>query len=144
MINKVLAIILYMSGLFDSKIIVKKVVWRKNTNKGGEAFINPRWGLYIYIYIYILWGFDLHGESVLPCWVRTAVVVILSSSIIEILLLLLLTIIIIDSGGIKYAYKLMFGDDSPKLRFGRTTYIYIYIYIYTHRYVYIYIYIYAY
>ena len=30
MINKVLAIILYMSGLFDSKLIVKKVAWRKN------------------------------------------------------------------------------------------------------------------
>ena len=52
MINKVLAIILYMSGLFDSKSIVKEVVWRKTTNKGG-VFINPRWGLYIYIYIYI-------------------------------------------------------------------------------------------
>ena len=44
MMNKVLAIILYMSGLFDSKSIVKEVVWRKTTNKGG-AFINPRWGL---------------------------------------------------------------------------------------------------
>ena len=25
----------------------------EKTNKGGGAFINPRWGLYIYIYIYI-------------------------------------------------------------------------------------------
>ena len=30
MINKVLATILYISGLFDSKSIVKEVVWRKN------------------------------------------------------------------------------------------------------------------
>ena len=45
MINKVLAIILYISGLFDSKSIVKEVVWRKQQNKGG-AFINPRWGLF--------------------------------------------------------------------------------------------------
>ena len=44
MINKVLAIFLYVSGLVDSKSIVKEVVWRKNKNKGG-AFINPRWRL---------------------------------------------------------------------------------------------------
>ena len=50
MINKVLAIFLYISGFVDSKSIVKQVVWRKKTNKGGEAFINPRWGYYIYIY----------------------------------------------------------------------------------------------
>ena len=37
-INKVLAIILYMSGLFDSKSIVKEVVWRKNKNKGGGVY----------------------------------------------------------------------------------------------------------
>ena len=53
MINKVLAIIVYVSGLFDSKSIVKEVVWRKTKNKGGGAFIDPRRGLYIYIYIYI-------------------------------------------------------------------------------------------
>ena len=29
-INKVVAIILYISGLFDSKSIVKEVVWRKH------------------------------------------------------------------------------------------------------------------
>ena len=52
MINKVLAIIVYISDLFDSKSIVKEVVWRKTTIRGG-AFINPRWRLYIYIYIYI-------------------------------------------------------------------------------------------
>ena len=41
-----------MSGLFDSKWIVKKIVLREKQNKG--AFINPRWGLHnIYIYIYI-------------------------------------------------------------------------------------------
>ena len=34
MVNKVLAIILYTFGLFDSKSIVKEVVWRKTTNKG--------------------------------------------------------------------------------------------------------------
>ena len=44
MINKVLAIILYTSGLFDSKSIVKEVVWRNNKIRGG-AFINPRWRL---------------------------------------------------------------------------------------------------
>ena len=38
MINKVLAIIVYMSGLFDSKSIVKEVVWRKTTNKGGGVY----------------------------------------------------------------------------------------------------------
>ena len=38
-INKVLAIIVYISGLFDSKWIVKKVVWRKQTNKGGRLLI---------------------------------------------------------------------------------------------------------
>ena len=38
MINKVLAIILYISGLFDSKSIVKEVVWRKTTNKGGGVY----------------------------------------------------------------------------------------------------------
>ena len=38
MINKVLAIIVYVSGLFDSKLIVKKVVWRKNKNKGGGVY----------------------------------------------------------------------------------------------------------
>ena len=38
MINKVLAIILYMSGLFDSKSIVQEVVWRKTTNKGGGVY----------------------------------------------------------------------------------------------------------
>ena len=43
-INKVLARISYMSGLFDSKLLVKQVVWRK-TNIRGVAFINPRWGL---------------------------------------------------------------------------------------------------
>ena len=47
MINKVLAIILYISDLVDSKSIVKRVVRRKNTNKGGGAVINPRWRLYI-------------------------------------------------------------------------------------------------
>ena len=53
MINKVLAIIVYMSGLFDSKLIVKKVVWRKNTNKGGGLLIQGGGYTYIYIYIYI-------------------------------------------------------------------------------------------
>ena len=52
MMNKVLAIILYISGLFDSKWIVKQVVWRKNKIRGG-AFINSKVGIiYIYIYIY--------------------------------------------------------------------------------------------
>ena len=52
MINKVLAIILYISGLVDSKLIVKKVVWRKNTNKGGGRLL-IQGGDYIYIYMYI-------------------------------------------------------------------------------------------
>ena len=51
-INKVLARIKYISGLFDSKSIVKKVVFRENKNKGGGPFTNPRWGIYIHIYIY--------------------------------------------------------------------------------------------
>ena len=51
MINKVLATILYMSGLFDSKSIVKEVVWRKNKIRGGRLLIQG--GDYIYIYIYI-------------------------------------------------------------------------------------------
>ena len=50
-INKVLAIIQYISGLFDSQLIVKQVVFRGKQHKGG--FINPRWRLYIYIYIYV-------------------------------------------------------------------------------------------
>ena len=53
MINKVLAIILYISGLFDSKPIVKEVVWRKNTNKGGGHLL-IQGGDYIYIYIMCL------------------------------------------------------------------------------------------
>ena len=52
MINQVLAIILYISGLFDCKSIVKEVVWRKTTNKGGEAYL-IQGGDYIYIYIYM-------------------------------------------------------------------------------------------
>ena len=32
------AIILYISGLFDSKSIVKEVVWRRTTNKGGGVY----------------------------------------------------------------------------------------------------------
>ena len=51
MINKVLATILYISGLFDSKSIVKEVVWRKQTNKGGGRLL-IQGGDYIYIYIY--------------------------------------------------------------------------------------------
>ena len=39
MINKVLARIVYMSGLFDSKLIVKKVVWRKNKIRGGGRLL---------------------------------------------------------------------------------------------------------
>ena len=39
MIKQVLAICLYMSGLFDSKLIVKKVVWRKNKIGGGRLSI---------------------------------------------------------------------------------------------------------
>ena len=39
MINKVLAIILYMSGLFDSKSIVKEVVWRKNRIRGEGGLL---------------------------------------------------------------------------------------------------------
>ena len=46
-INKVLDIIYYISGLFDSKSIVKKVVFRGTKHKGGGPFINPRWGLII-------------------------------------------------------------------------------------------------
>ena len=53
MINKVLAIILYMSVLFDSKPIVKEVVWRKTTNKGGCLLIQGGDFMYMYIYIYI-------------------------------------------------------------------------------------------
>ena len=53
MINKVLAIIVYMSCLCDSKLIVQNVVWRGKQNKGRGAFINPRWGLYIYICIHV-------------------------------------------------------------------------------------------
>ena len=52
MINKVLAIILYISGLFDSKSIVKEVVLRKKQNKGGGRLL-IQGGDYIYIYIYI-------------------------------------------------------------------------------------------
>ena len=52
MLNKVLAIILYMSGLFDSKLVVKKVVWRKNKHKGGGRLL-IQGGDYTYIYIYI-------------------------------------------------------------------------------------------
>ena len=37
-INKVLAIMLSMFGHFDSKWIVKKVVWRKKQNKGGGVY----------------------------------------------------------------------------------------------------------
>ena len=51
MINKVLAIIVYISGLFDSKSIVKEVVWRK-TQIGGGAFRGDYTYVYIYIYIY--------------------------------------------------------------------------------------------
>ena len=51
MINKVLARCLYVSGLFDSKLIVKHIVWRKKQNKGAGAFINPRWRLTISITI---------------------------------------------------------------------------------------------
>ena len=51
MINKVLATILYISGLFDSKSIVKEVVWRKNIIRGGRLLIQG--GDYIYIYIYV-------------------------------------------------------------------------------------------
>ena len=54
MINKVLAIILYISGLVDSKVIVKEIVWRKTTNKGrGRLLIQGGDYIYIYIYIYI-------------------------------------------------------------------------------------------
>ena len=53
MINKVLAIIVYISGLFDSKSIVKEVVWRKQTNKGGGVYSSKEGIIYIYIYIYI-------------------------------------------------------------------------------------------
>ena len=35
MINKVLATISYISGLFDCKSIVKEVVWRKTKIRGG-------------------------------------------------------------------------------------------------------------
>ena len=52
MISKVLAISLYMSGLFDSKLILKKVVWRKKQSKGGGAFIC---GDYMYNRICIPW-----------------------------------------------------------------------------------------
>ena len=51
MINKVLAIILYMSDLFDSNSIVKEVVWRKKQNKGGGR-LSIQGGDFIYIYIY--------------------------------------------------------------------------------------------
>ena len=37
--NKVLARIQYLSGLFDSKLIVKKVVFREKTNKGGVSLL---------------------------------------------------------------------------------------------------------
>ena len=52
MINKVLAIILYMSGLFDSKLIVKKGRSEEKQNKGG-GHLSIQDGDYIYIYIYI-------------------------------------------------------------------------------------------
>ena len=48
MINKVLAIFLDISGLFDSKSIVKEVVWRKTTNKGGGRLL-IQGGDYIYM-----------------------------------------------------------------------------------------------
>ena len=53
MINKVLAIILYISGIVDSKSIVKEVVWRKQQNKGGRLLIQGGDYIYIYIYTYI-------------------------------------------------------------------------------------------
>ena len=37
-INQVLDIIWYMSGLVDSKRIVKQIVVRGNTNKGGPVY----------------------------------------------------------------------------------------------------------
>ena len=54
MINKVLAIIVYISDICDSKLIVKKVVWRKNKIGGGvyESKVAITY-MYIYIYIYI-------------------------------------------------------------------------------------------
>ena len=63
MINKVLAKTLYMYGLFDSKSIVKEIVRRKKQNKGGGTFINPRWRLYIYIYICIHHELDAIVQS---------------------------------------------------------------------------------
>ena len=37
-INKVLARCVSMFGHFDSKWVVKKVVWRKQPNKGGGVY----------------------------------------------------------------------------------------------------------
>ena len=50
-INKVLAKLWYISGLFDSKWIVTNIVFRKNENQGGTRLL-IRGGDYIYIYIY--------------------------------------------------------------------------------------------
>ena len=53
MIDKVLAILLYISGLFDSKRIVKKVVWRKTQIRGGCLLIQGGDYMYVCVYIYI-------------------------------------------------------------------------------------------
>ena len=61
MINKVLAIMLYISGRFDSKSIVKEVVWRKNNIRGGPLLIQGGDNkIYIYIYIYIYYVYTVY------------------------------------------------------------------------------------
>ena len=49
-----------MSSLFDSKLIVTKVVFRENKHKGGDPFINPRWGLYAYACVYLYLSLSLY------------------------------------------------------------------------------------
>ena len=43
---------IFLAFLIVNEYVVKKVVWRKHKIRGG-AFINPRWGLIVYVYTYI-------------------------------------------------------------------------------------------
>ena len=59
------AIILYTSGLFDSKSIVKEVVWRKN-KQGGRLLIQGR-DYYYHYYHYYHYHYYYH----VPCRAKT-------------------------------------------------------------------------